>query len=198
MSFACSHSLVLVVELAAFYRVLVDPSAQMDWYPAAPADASGNTIDPRVFTSCVRYDGPQLSMPTRVAGRAAPITFGPFDVPILRPDIAARIATVAPDDVQLVAVSTEHGQRTILNVMAQPDAIDPERTVGERWPESAGRQDKIGRYRTILHLFIDPARVGPSFVFRPDGWRSALIISESVRKELTEEQLTGTRLVLVS
>jgi len=58
----------------------------------------------------------------------------------------------------------------VANVLPCVDCIDESRTVGEKWTESDGRPDKVGMYRTIVYLFVDPTRIAHD-IFRVQGWK---------------------------
>jgi prolyl-tRNA synthetase len=44
-----------------------------------------------------------------------------------------------------------------------------------------------------MGLRIDPTKVEGAHIFRPWGWRVALLVSEDVKEALEREGLTGTR-----
>ena len=70
---------------------------------------------------------------------------------------------------------------SILNVLAERDCTDTERSEFTRWEKSDGRADKVGEFRMFTKLLIDPRRCGDAEIFRLDGWNIALVVSERVR-----------------
>ncbi len=65
------------------------------------------------------------------------------------------------------------------------------------WKPEDNRPDKLGQYRAVYGLRIDPTKVGDARIFRPWGWRVALIISEDLKQAMEAEGLSGTRFVEV-
>jgi hypothetical protein len=53
--------------------------------------------------------------------------------------------------------------------------------------------ERVGEYRNVRGLRIDPNVVGDSHLFRPWGWQLALIISEGVKDAMEEAGLSGVR-----
>jgi hypothetical protein len=65
------------------------------------------------------------------------------------------------------------------------------------WRHEDNRPDKLGEYRAVYGMRIDPSKVGDARIFRPWGWRVALIISEDIKQAIESAGLTGTRFVEV-
>jgi len=63
----------------------------------------------------------------------------------------------------------------------------------EYWLPEDGRPEKVGTYRKVSGMRIDPARVGEAKVFRTWGWSIALIVSEDIKDALERLGATGTR-----
>jgi len=51
----------------------------------------------------------------------------------------------------------------------------------EFWKPEDGRPEKVGSYRVIDDLRIDPSKVQGAHLFRPWGWLVALIVSEELK-----------------
>jgi hypothetical protein len=49
--------------------------------------------------------------------------------------------------------------------------------------------EKVGHYRYVSGLKIDPEKVGDASVFHPWGWTVVLIVSERVKRAIEEEGL---------
>ena len=47
-----------------------------------------------------------------------------------------------------------------------------------------GPLEKVGEYRNVRGMRIDPTAVGEAKVFRPWGWNVALIVSEEIKHAL--------------
>ena len=56
-----------------------------------------------------------------------------------------------------------------------------------------GQPNKVGEYRVVAGLRIDPSQVGDAHVFRPWGWPVVLLVSEYLKQAMDQEGFTGTR-----
>jgi len=61
----------------------------------------------------------------------------------------------------------------------------------ERWTPEDGRPDKIGKYRAVYGMRIDPSKVGGAKVFRTWGWSVALVVSGEIKDALEAAGITG-------
>jgi hypothetical protein len=185
--------------MVAYSRVLVDGSIGDLWFLGKPVEPSGAAIDARRFTACEPF-GPVVE-PLRLSiqrpGRVARLTFGPFDMPVVDQQLSDAFAAAADRDVELVSAIAEDGtELSIVNVLPCLECIDEANTVGEKWAESDGRADRVGMYRTIVHLVIDPSRVDHE-IFRVAGWKIALIVSDRFADATGLAAVEGVRLLPV-
>lgn len=121
-----------------YYRIVTDPGAVGGWFPAEPTCRDGSEVDARTFTRCEEYrgvstHGAPLSLAAAREGWPMPITFGPFDMPVVLGVVGRKFLDAAPDDVQVVAVDISQVQVMILNVSKYVNCINEERTLGEKW-----------------------------------------------------------------
>jgi len=56
-----------------------------------------------------------------------------------------------------------------------------------------GAPHKVGKYRDVRDMRIDKVKVGNARVFRPEGWSSALIVSQEIKNALEDMGVTGAR-----
>jgi len=187
--------------MCGYFRITFDPEVEGMCFISKPVDVDGNTIDPRSFTGCKRY-GPvagEFLLPVRVPGKTAEFSFGAFDMPVVTSEIGRRIQDFASNDVELLpAHSTDTVGLAILNVLRCMDCIDDRRTVGSKWTTEDGRLDKLDEYRTIIRLYIDPARARGCHIFRIATWKIALIVSSALVEHAGLEMLEGIRLTPVT
>ncbi|WP_224362065.1 imm11 family protein [Hyalangium versicolor] len=108
-------------------------------------------------------------------------------VPIISEAVAYVFRTLAPDDVQLFPVTVEGEPRRyfIVNAVKAIDCIDEANcrevhhyTEEDPFPEYAGQ------YRWIYGLRIDPAKTEGARIFRPEKFKTALIVSEEIKAAL--------------
>jgi hypothetical protein len=93
-----------------------------------------------------------------------------------------------------VQVDNHAGPYFILNTLRTLRCIDDARCAEVRHyrPED-GEPEKVGEYKDVRGLRIDPTKVGDARIFRPWGWQMALIVSEGLKQALEREGLTGTK-----
>lgn len=170
------------------------------WFLGEPFAADGEQIDARRFTDCEAFG--QIAQPLRLpideAGRAPRLSFGAFDMPVVDKELGEAFALAAGSDIELVPAIAEDGSELmIVNVLACVDCIDESKTIGDKWTEPDGRPDKVGEYRTIVRLFIDPSRVDHE-MFRVTGWEVALVVSDWFADVTGLSALEGVRLQSVT
>ncbi len=86
----------------------------------------------------------------------------------------------------------------ILNVLQTIRCIDDARCEEVLyWLPEDNRPDKVGQYRNVAGLRIDPAKVGRAQVFRTWGWRGPIIVSERVKSAMKDEGITGPEFIEV-
>jgi hypothetical protein len=59
------------------------------------------------------------------------------------------------------------------------------------YTEADDRPDKLGQFRMITKLRIDPDKVDRENAFRVNGWKVALVVSDQLRRELLANETTG-------
>ncbi|OJH38875.1 imm11 family protein [Cystobacter ferrugineus] len=82
----------------------------------------------------------------------------------------------------------------LLNLLRVVRCIDDARCeeVAYRTVED-GYEDRIGEYRNVVGMRIDPSKVGDAEIFRPWGWQTNIIVSERVKRAMEESGMTGAR-----
>jgi hypothetical protein len=82
----------------------------------------------------------------------------------------------------------------ILNVPRIIRCIDDTRCEEVKfWEPRHGVPEKVGQYRNVVSLKVDPAKIGDSRILRPWGWTGSLIVAESLKQAMEDEGITGTR-----
>ncbi|WP_225412245.1 imm11 family protein [Stigmatella hybrida] len=180
-----------------YFKLSDDMSIQGRWLLGEPTDSQGQEIDDLwQFTDGgpVQIDG-RLKIPIYHPG--SPLDFslaGVDDFPVLHNKAAHIFAELAPEDVQIIPVDVV-GQSDPYNILVTTRlirCIDDNASVEVRyWKPEDGRPDKVGKYRAVSGMRIDPAKVGGAKVFRTWGWAGALIVSEDIKKALEHTGVTG-------
>lgn len=145
-------------------------------------------IDAREFTEGRPYTGPVPSVvPIRKEGPPVAFHLGAFDMPVVTREVADILQQIAPDDIQRFPVIVGDGVAgyEIMNAVHQRDCVDEARSGVRKWKPEDGRPDKLGQYREIGHLVIDPSRTHGSHVFRIWGSLIELIVSQRVKDALS-------------
>ncbi|MFP2910565.1 imm11 family protein [Pyxidicoccus sp. 3LFB2] len=181
-----------------YFRLSDDLSVPNRWDLGHPEDSQGQELaDPWQFTDGrpLRVEE-RLRIPVRGAGRRLDFSHASFSTPIIHARLAPLFAQQAPGDVQLIPVDVtgQPEQYCILVATRLIRCIDDQRsTEVVYWTPEDERPEKVGEYRDVYEMRIDPTRVGDARVFRTWGWPIALIVSEDLKAALEREEATGVR-----
>jgi hypothetical protein len=132
-----------------------------------------------------------------VPGRALEFSTNPLGIPIIHGRVKALLEQLGLDgQMQLFPITVE-GQAEpyyVLNLLRVVRCIDDARCeeVAYRTVED-GYEDRIGEYRNVVGMRIDPSKVGDAEIFRPWGWQTNIIVSERVKLAMEKARVTGAR-----
>ncbi|ATB50589.1 imm11 family protein [Corallococcus macrosporus] len=178
--------------------------------PGRPELSDPVAVDPRqkldsvwLFTSGARVRGVGR-LRLKVTPPGPPLDFSLAGAG-LTPIVSARVASVfrelAPHDVQLLPVEVEDRSEPhfILVATRLVRCID-DRACAEAIPYTAadGLPERVGHYRSISGLRVDPTRTNGARVFRTWGWPVSLIVSEGIKEALEHARITGARFAEVT
>lgn len=185
-----------------YYRVLDDVDRPGRWFLKSPFQPVGpSNINPTMFNRGVRVDvRSPLAVSLRRDGTTLGFTFADFDVPIVTQAVGTALSELCGDEVQCIPVSVETvlGDYYVLNATSQIACVDERRSRTEKWTDADGRPDKVGTYKRIYGLTIDPELARGHKIFRVRGWLVALIVSAEVRELLGMMNISGIRFDSVS
>ncbi|MFP2908805.1 imm11 family protein [Pyxidicoccus sp. 3LFB2] len=123
----------------------------------------------------------------------------------LTPVVHARVATIfrelAPNDVQLLPVEVEDCDEPYFILVATRlvRCIDDRKCAeARRYTPEDGLPERVGHYRTVRGLRIDPEKTEGARVFRSWGWPVSLIVSEGIKQALEHAGVTGARFAEVT
>ncbi|WNG41791.1 hypothetical protein F0U61_04195 [Archangium violaceum] len=178
-----------------------DRQSPSRWHLGAPVDEQGQEVDPWQFKKgkVLELEG-VLRFPLDVPGEPLDYCWAAFSIPVVQGRVVQLFERLHVQDVQFIPARVEGHEAPcfILNALRIVRCIDDVRSRRvEYWKPEDNRPDKLGEYRVVSGMRIDPARVGDARIFRPWGWRVALIISEELKQAMEQEGLTGTRFVEV-
>jgi hypothetical protein len=179
-----------------YFELTEDMTSPGRWLLGNPLDEQGEEVRTRRFMSGepTHFDG-RLRVPIYHPGTSLDFTrVDPGAIPVVTQKVARVLAELAPGDVQLFPVEVESRPETyfLVNVARLVKCIDDEACAEVRyWKLEDGRPEKVGQYRGVSGMRIDPSKVGDAKVFRPWGWRVALIVAEDVKEALERTGATG-------
>ncbi|XXF78605.1 hypothetical protein P2318_02280 [Myxococcaceae bacterium GXIMD 01537] len=153
-------------------------------------------MDPWQFCEGRWLEAPgAIRFPVKPAGQALDFTLASFSIPVVQGRVARLFERLSPAEVQLIPVQVE-GQfepSFILNALRVIRCIDDSRCDEvQHWGLEDGEPGRVGQYRSVSGLRIDPSKVEGLHIFRPWGWNVALIVSETLKDALEAEHVTGT------
>jgi hypothetical protein len=165
-------------------------------------DDQGRQLDVWQFTR-----GPPLVLEGRpVLGIAHPGQALEFSLTAMgTPVVAQRVVSLfeplgLQQEAQFIPAQVEGRPEPyfILNALRIIRCIDDDRCEEvRRWEPRHGNPKRVGEYRNVVGLKVDPAKLGDTHVLRPWGWRGTLIVSERVKRAMEQEGITGTKFVEV-
>ncbi len=172
-----------------YCRLLTDDKAYADrWFLGEPVTDEGIEVDAREFCYGRPYSGPRPAVvPIRQSGRSVAFHLAAFNMPVVSSEIADVLEHSAPADIQRFPVTIGSGIRgfEILNVVGTERCVDEVRSKARKWGPDDGRPDKVGQYRQITRLIIDPRRTMGRHLLRIWGSLVELIVSEKVMESLS-------------
>jgi hypothetical protein len=166
-------------------------------------DAQGKKVGARLYLNeaSIRFDG-RLRVPILHPG--SPLDFSLADAgdfPVVTEMVASTLAELAPGDVQLYPVEVDSRPEPyfLVNVARMVKCIDEAASEEVRyWTPEDNRPDKLGQYRAVYGMRIDPSQVGDASVFRTWGYPRALLVAEDVKEALERTGATGLRFTEVT
>lgn len=187
--------------MSRFFDLMDDRRYPGRWHLGSPVNEQGRPIDPWQFKSGELLDlGGQPRFPLKIPGRPLDFSWAGFTIPLVHDRLARLVERVAGREVQFIPAQVEGHPEPwfILNALRIIRCIDDARCEEvQYWIPEDGRPEKVGEYRDVAGMRIDPAKVRDARIFRPWGWTVALIISEDLKQAMEAEGITGTRFVEV-
>ncbi|HLM47831.1 MAG TPA: DUF1629 domain-containing protein [Myxococcaceae bacterium] len=185
-------------DLRRYHELFFDSRVREQWVLADPTDEHGEELDPWQFFSGHPI---QLTGTARIAlaapGCALDFSFTTLSIPLVHGRLVPLFEGLGLErQIQFIPVEVV-GQAEpyfITNVLRIVPCIDDSRCERvEYWRPEDGAPDRVGDYRLVRGLRIDPAQVGDADIFRPRGWNSVLLISERLKQSLEDHQVGGIR-----
>jgi hypothetical protein len=173
-----------------YFRLYHDDQRFGDqWFLRGPRAADGVEIEPWSFTEGLPYLGPRpVTLEVRQPGKSVGFSLGAFNMPIVSKTVGETVRRVAPNAAEYfsVVIDGASSEFEILNAVCLVDCLDESRSEFTRWEQSDNRPEKLGQYRMISTMRIDPERVSGHRLFRIAGWPLALVVSDSLKAALED------------
>ncbi|MFY0575866.1 imm11 family protein [Cystobacter fuscus] len=187
-----------------YYRIYDDKYIPRRWYLRMPQfDEAGRG---EMFDVWRFNDGRRLNIehPIRISVKPAGVALEfshAFGIPIIHRRVVSLFERLdLLNEVQFIPVEVE-GQAEpyfILNALQIIRCIDDARCEEVfYWRPEDGEPDRVGQYKNVRGLKVDPAKIGDANIFRPWGWDGILIVSERIKSAMDEDGITGTDFVEV-
>jgi|SRR6218665_293940 len=179
-----------------YFKLTDDMTSPERWLLDNALDAQGNEVGSRLFLNeePTRFDG-RLRIPIYLPGTPLDFSFADDgDFHVVTEKVASVLADLAPDDVQLYPAEVDSRPEPyfLVNVARLVKCIDDEASAEVLyWKPEDERPDKVGQYRDVYGMRIDPSKVGEVKVFRPWGYPGTLIVAEDIKDALERTGATG-------
>lgn len=184
-----------------YFEMIPDTEAQNPWFLGSPKDAHGKAVNPELFevSQKVTVDSP-LEISVRQNGDPLDFTFADFDMPVANVRTITLLNTIAPDAFETFSakISGYLGDYAVVNILTARKCLDEKKSQFLKWLETDNRPDKIGQYRQVSEMRIDPAVVHDLDIFRMEGWKIALIVSGKIKDAFVREKISGVSFVSIS
>lgn len=186
---------------AKYYELSDDKYILGRWHLRMPIERAGEWFDIWRFSEGRALDikGP-IHLSVKPKGVALDFSHA-SGIPVVHRRVISLFELLGLErEAQFIPVEVE-GQAEpwfILNALQAIRCIDDARCEEVfYWRPEDDRPDKIGQYKNVRGLKVNPAKVGSANIFRPWGWKVALIVSERVKQAMEAEGITGTDFVEV-
>ncbi len=184
-----------------YFKLIEDLDIPRRWYLGYPRTASGRQLEPDDFTCTTRVElAEPVEFSVKLAGTALDWSMGAFDVPVVSNSLRAVLERAASSDLQIipVIVDDQEDEYAIVNVLSQLKCLDERESTCIKWRPEDGRPDRLGQYRQVSRLRINPVLVQDREMFRVWGWSVAIVVGEKLKRLFEDRELTGVRFEPVS
>ncbi len=188
--------------MTGYFELYSDMRIPGRWVLQSPVDEHGEEVDPWQFTESrvLEVQSKLLSSRVLFPGVNSTSASRTWALVVVHGRVVHLFERMGVQEVQFLPAQVEghSGPYFILNTLRVIRCIDDARCEEVRyWKPENGQPDKVGEYRVVAGMRIDPTKVGDARIFRPWGWPVALIVSEDLKQAMEAEGITGTRFIEV-
>lgn len=185
--------------MSRYFKLMDDRRSLTRWHLDLPVDERGQEIDPWQFDDGRVLDlGCVPRFPIDIPGTPLDFCWAALSILVVHTRFVELFERLQVRDVQFIParVDGHPGPWFILNPLRIIPCIDEARCEEvQHWKPEDGQPEKVGQYRVVAGLRVDPSKVGNARIFRPWGWTVALIVSEDLKQAMDDAGITGTRFV---
>jgi hypothetical protein len=187
--------------MTRYFDLVDDKYIPGRWSLGSPIDEEGREVSPWQFIKGNQLDiARRLRLPILQQGRPLEFDQASFAIPVAHARVVDIFERLGVKDVQFIPVEIESQPDSyfILNATRVVKCIDDARSGQVNyWKPEDGQPAKVGTYRAVHRLRIDPTKVGDARIFRTWGWVVTLVVSGDIKEALEREHVSGTRFVEV-
>jgi hypothetical protein len=186
--------------MGRYFKLNDDVSIPGRWELDSPTNERGEEMEPWQFIEGMPLDiGGRMSCRLLRPGRPLDFSEAPPGIPVVGQRVVELLQRLGVEEVQFfpVRVGSQEELYFVLNATRLVDCIDEARCMRtERWKPEDGRPERVGEYRVVERMRIDPGKVGGARVFRTWGW-PVLVVAAEVKQTMEREGLKGPRFIEV-
>lgn len=182
---------------------LYAPDGSDGWVLEGPFDENGARLaDPGRYCRGQRLDvaEPLTFRIAQPAGTPVDFNISPVGIPVVPARVVHLFEQLGIQDVQVLPakIASHPGPWFILNITRVVRCIDDARCGGVMyWKPEDGEPKKVGTYRAVYDMRIDPTKTEGARIFRTWGWRGAIVISQDIKEALEQEHVSGAKFIPV-
>jgi hypothetical protein len=166
------------------------------WLLDGPVDEQGKKIDPERFLAGRSLElVEKMSCRQLVPGHPLDFSEAALGIPMVSQRLKELLERLSVEAVQFfpARVLSHDAPWFALNATRLVECIDESRCLRvERWTQDDGAPERVGEYRVVERMRIDPNRVSGARLFRTWGW-PVLVVSEDLMQAMEKEGITGTK-----
>ena len=185
-----------------YFRLMDDVNIPDRWHVKSPVDARGREVIPGLLTQggILEFEEP-LVLPLARTGRALDFSLTGLNIAVVSERFLSMCERMGiQQEIQFIQARVESHPESyfVLNTLRIIRCIDDVRSEEVSfWAPRHGEPERVGHYRNVVGLKVDPGKIGNTQIFRPWGWTVALVVSDHVRLAMEEAGLSGPRFVEV-
>ncbi|HZH17349.1 MAG TPA: DUF1629 domain-containing protein [Archangium sp.] len=182
---------------------LYAPDGSDGWVLQGPFDEHGARLaDPGRYCRGQRLDAAE-PLSFRIAqpsGTPVDFNISPVGIPVVPARVVQLFERLGIQDVQFLPtkIASHPEPWFILNVTRVVRCIDDARCRAVMyWKPEDGEPKKVGTYRAVYDMRIDPTKTEGARIFRTWGWRVAIVVSQDIKEALEQDHVTGAKFIEV-